>query len=56
MSDFKLNSVVYLLIPTSNHNLIPSFVIIVLVVYLLIPTSNHNVGGYHAITKVLYIF
>ena len=34
--------VVYLLIPTSNHN---SFVVVPVVadvVYLLIPTSNHN--------------
>ena len=34
--------VVYLLIPTSNHNLPESFVRVYYVVYLLIPTSNHN--------------
>ena len=34
--------VVYLLIPTSNHNR-PSYALLLfLVVYLLIPTSNHN--------------
>ena len=35
--------VVYLLIPTSNHNLTVSIHLNRLVVYLLIPTSNHNV-------------
>ena len=34
--------VVYLLIPTSNHNLCSDWLIGRLVVYLLIPTSNHN--------------
>ena len=34
--------VVYLLIPTSNHNCILSCVSEYMVVYLLIPTSNHN--------------
>ena len=34
--------VVYLLIPTSNHNVNVPFVNVPLVVYLLIPTSNHN--------------
>ena len=34
--------VVYLLIPTSNHNLSYSCLAVVYVVYLLIPTSNHN--------------
>ena len=38
--------VVYLLIPTSNHNLLNVSVVAVVVVYLLIPTSNHNpIGG-----------
>ena len=35
-------SVVYLLIPTSNHNSGKSIVPVLAVVYLLIPTSNHN--------------
>ena len=41
----RLNSyaVVYLLIPTSNHNLRVSVPNVEGVVYLLIPTSNHNV-------------
>ena len=38
---FRLQ-VVYLLIPTSNHNIPQSFVRLYYVVYLLIPTSNHN--------------
>ena len=32
----------YLLNPTSNHNLESDFVETMTVVYLLIPTSNHN--------------
>ena len=36
------HKVVYLLIPTSNHNLAFIVVHLFLVVYLLIPTSNHN--------------
>ena len=34
--------VVYLLIPTSNHNVIALDGLTLDVVYLLIPTSNHN--------------
>ena len=34
--------VVYLLIPTSNHNSEEAFREATAVVYLLIPTSNHN--------------
>ena len=34
--------VVYLLIPTSNHNSVQSGNVLYYVVYLLIPTSNHN--------------
>ena len=34
--------VVYLLIPTSNHNWLRSSLCRIKVVYLLIPTSNHN--------------
>ena len=37
------NKVVYLLIPTSNHNLNNQFLSVTVVVYLLIPTSNHNI-------------
>ena len=38
--------VVYLLIPTSNHNSTVTIVVRPLVVYLLIPTSNHNYISY----------
>ena len=34
--------VVYLLIPTSNHNARFDITAQIIVVYLLIPTSNHN--------------
>ena len=37
--------VVYLLIPTSNHNRLSAIVHLLPVVYLLIPTSNHNCSG-----------
>ena len=37
-----LDTVVYLLIPTSNHNSRGVARIVTIVVYLLIPTSNHN--------------
>ncbi len=37
-----MKQVVYLLIPTSNHNSLPACALKRLVVYLLIPTSNHN--------------
>ena len=43
-------SVVYLLIPTSNHNHTATLIMIDNVVYLLIPTSNHNL---YFCTKVL---
>ena len=39
-----LNVVVYLLIPTSNHNCNSQSVSLRFVVYLLIPTSNHNLS------------
>ena len=39
----RLIAVVYLLIPTSNHNLSVMGIFPLLVVYLLIPTSNHNI-------------
>ena len=40
-------SVVYLLIPTSNHNSVYWGLTAYSVVYLLIPTSNHNIGKQH---------
>ena len=49
-------SVVYLLIPTSNHN---DKVVLDLnagVVYLLIPTSNHNNEHSFDALNALYIF
>ena len=48
--------VVYLLIPTSNHNWINSYKNIHEVVYLLIPTSNHNYILGIVILRGLYIF
>ena len=39
----SLQLVVYLLIPTSNHNYNTTRSVDASVVYLLIPTSNHNV-------------
>ena len=48
--------VVYLLIPTSNHNLWPTELMWLEVVYLLIPTSNHNWSGTVNDDKLLYIF
>ncbi len=48
--------VVYLLIPTSNHNRLLSEIRCALVVYLLIPTSNHNSYGYAPRYAELYIF
>ena len=48
--------VVYLLIPTSNHNHAFAVACKVSVVYLLIPTSNHN-QQFHALRLAsLYIF
>ena len=38
----RFKVVVYLLIPTSNHNVLLKLICRLLVVYLLIPTSNHN--------------
>ena len=48
--------VVYLLIPTSNHNSLPACALKRLVVYLLIPTSNHNHGKTTVLIQELYIF
>ena len=38
----EIGRVVYLLIPTSNHNSLFEHIVGEGVVYLLIPTSNHN--------------
>ena len=48
--------VVYLLIPTSNHNPAPTRNNGHEVVYLLIPTSNHNSSSMDASLPTLYIF
>ena len=48
--------VVYLLIPTSNHNAFPLKECEELVVYLLIPTSNHNLLLLMMTSTLLYIF
>ena len=51
-------SVVYLLIPTSNHNSVPLESRRYQVVYLLIPTSNHNltwVKNHHGLVVYLLI-
>ena len=48
--------VVYLLIPTSNHNTATNRTKDELVVYLLIPTSNHNFVMRLYILHLLYIF
>ena len=48
--------VVYLLIPTSNHNYQADGVMMRVVVYLLIPTSNHNYNLANDLERELYIF
>ena len=48
--------VVYLLIPTSNHNKYYKFQLYIIVVYLLIPTSNHNQLLRPPVLLQLYIF
>ena len=48
--------VVYLLIPTSNHNRRDNHIFHAAVVYLLIPTSNHNYVPRNIKSKRLYIF
>ena len=48
--------VVYLLIPTSNHNLPFKYSLFLQVVYLLIPTSNHNSRVWEYLSSTLYIF
>ena len=59
MPDIKAigQSVVYLYIPTSNHNLILIILLLILVVYLYIPTSNHNVlRHYLSQRSVVYLY
>ena len=51
-----LASVVYLLIPTSNHNSLLLLLSHPAVVYLLIPTSNHNGMKRLLLAALLYIF
>ena len=48
-------NVVYLLIPTSNHNRFHATVYQITVVYLLIPTSNHNRSRYCHHSAPLFI-
>ena len=49
-------AVVYLLIPTSNHNLYLKFRYCFFVVYLLIPTSNHNLPSSSSLLlEVVYL-
>ena len=55
-SFINAKTVVYLLIPTSNHNYVCFFSLIRFVVYLLIPTSNHNQNGSSTARKwVVYL-
>ena len=53
---WRLADVVYLLIPTSNHNFRPPMQPSAFVVYLLIPTSNHNLKSLLYAAHQLYIF
>ena len=51
-----LQMVVYLLIPTSNHNCCLSLSVCAIVVYLLIPTSNHNYyRSQEVLSSVVYL-
>ncbi len=50
-----LRSVVYLIISTSNHNLVPCLKLLAVVVYLIISTSNHNLFGNYKFQVQLYI-
>ena len=54
--DDDVLSVVYLLIPTSNHNVWQQINYLGYVVYLLIPTSNHNLNQIFKTSFKLYIF
>ena len=56
VADSLFKEVVYLLIPTSNHNLRDIHNHETAVVYLLIPTSNHNLPKTEMSDRVLYIF
>ena len=49
------SAVVYLLIPTSNHNYYQNTILTKFVVYLLIPTSNHNDNPINAYCFGLFI-
>ena len=49
-------TVVYLLIPTPNHNQVVAKLLKCTVVYLLIPTPNHNQGLHLFARYALYIF
>ena len=51
-----LHIVIYLLIPTPNHNDVVDRGKWSLVVYLLIPTPNHNALTVASVLLVLYIF
>ncbi len=51
-----LHIVIYLLIPTPNHNDVVDRGKWSLVVYLLIPTSNHNPNDGVCLHSELYIF
>ena len=55
-NSWRLALVVYLLIPTSNHNLVRIISVLPFVVYLLIPTSNHNYEVTIIQSSLLYIF
>ena len=55
-SPFQSSTVVYLYIPTSNHNKASTESKSFLVVYLYIPTSNHNITGCRYTITRLYIF
>ena len=48
--------IVYLLIPTSNHNTLKVLNFCSCIVYLLIPTSNHNYVKIILPNNALYIF
>ena len=52
----RFSSVVYLLNPTSNHNIVRAVPNKESVVYLLNPTSNHNAEGGLSASYLLYIF
>ncbi len=50
------HTVVYLSIPTSNHNTKTECLYVATVVYLSIPTSNHNKERWHTRYQELFIF